>query len=150
MIDLWGGTTWTGDLKCREVNLDFAERDKYKPVLLGLSLAGNLVKPLLSLYETEWRERGYGLWGIPINWFKSQLCLSIRLSELWNAFHCRAPCRELSSGAGEEPSETGRKGRRRERYTQRNLGTLGNPGLKKPGVFRPQGLLKSSKKMYSA
>jgi hypothetical protein len=24
-------------------------------------LAGNLVKPLLSLYGTEWRERGYGL-----------------------------------------------------------------------------------------
>jgi hypothetical protein len=30
-------------------------------VLLGLSLAGNLVKPLISLYGTEWRERGYGL-----------------------------------------------------------------------------------------
>ncbi len=39
----------------------FAERDKCKPVLLGLSLAGNLVKPLLSLYGTEWRDRGYGL-----------------------------------------------------------------------------------------
>jgi hypothetical protein len=25
------------------------------------SLAGNLVEPLLSLYGTEWRERGYGL-----------------------------------------------------------------------------------------
>jgi hypothetical protein len=24
-------------------------------------LAGNPVKPLLSLYGTEWRERGYGL-----------------------------------------------------------------------------------------
>jgi hypothetical protein len=24
-------------------------------------LAGNLVKPLSSLYGTEWRERGYGL-----------------------------------------------------------------------------------------
>jgi hypothetical protein len=33
-----------------------------KPLLLGLSLAGNLVKPLFSLYWTEWRERGYGLW----------------------------------------------------------------------------------------
>jgi hypothetical protein len=32
-----------------------------KPVLLGLSLAGNLVKPLMSLYGTKWRERGYGL-----------------------------------------------------------------------------------------
>jgi hypothetical protein len=41
--------------------LVFAERDERKPVLLGLSLAGNLVKPLLSLYGTEWRERGYGL-----------------------------------------------------------------------------------------
>ena len=41
--------------------LDFAEIDQCKPVLLGLSLAGYLVKPLLSLYGTEWRERGYGL-----------------------------------------------------------------------------------------
>jgi hypothetical protein len=51
----------TGDFKSREVKLVFAERDERKPVLLGLSLAGNLVKPLLSLYGTEWRERGYGL-----------------------------------------------------------------------------------------
>jgi hypothetical protein len=36
-----------GDFKCREVKLDFAERDECKPVLLGLSLAGNLVKPLM-------------------------------------------------------------------------------------------------------
>jgi hypothetical protein len=28
-------------------------------------LAGNLVKPLLSLYGTEWRERGYRLRGKP-------------------------------------------------------------------------------------
>ena len=41
--------------------MDFAERNGSKPVLLGLSLAGNLVKPLFSLYGTEWRERGYGL-----------------------------------------------------------------------------------------
>jgi hypothetical protein len=40
---------------------DFAERDKCKPVLLRLSLAGKLEKPLLSLYGAEWRERGYGL-----------------------------------------------------------------------------------------
>ncbi len=32
----------------------FDERDQCKPVLLGLSLARNLVKPLLSLYGTEW------------------------------------------------------------------------------------------------
>ena len=36
-------------------------KNKCKPVLLRLSLAGNLEKPLLSLYGTEWRERGYGL-----------------------------------------------------------------------------------------
>ncbi len=41
--------------------MDFTEIDQCKPVLLGLSLAGYLVKPLLSLYGTEWRERGYGL-----------------------------------------------------------------------------------------
>jgi hypothetical protein len=33
-------------------------------------LAGNPVKPLLSLYGTEWRERGYGLWKV---WFWSNL-----------------------------------------------------------------------------
>jgi hypothetical protein len=43
-------------------NSIFAERDKYKPVPVRLSLAGNLEKPLMSLYGTEWRERGYGLW----------------------------------------------------------------------------------------
>jgi hypothetical protein len=41
--------------------LDFVEIDQRKLVLLGLSLAGYPVKPLLSLYGTEWRERGYGL-----------------------------------------------------------------------------------------
>jgi hypothetical protein len=40
--------------------LIFAERDKCR-VLLRLSLARNLEKPVISLYETEWRERGYGL-----------------------------------------------------------------------------------------
>jgi hypothetical protein len=34
-------------------NWIFAENDKNKPVLLRLSLAGNLVKPLISLYGTE-------------------------------------------------------------------------------------------------
>jgi hypothetical protein len=43
--------------------LDFAEIDHCKPVLLRLSLAGNLVKRLTSLYGTEWRERVYGLYG---------------------------------------------------------------------------------------
>jgi hypothetical protein len=38
----------------------FSERDKCKPVHQGLSLAGNLVKPLLSLFGTEWRVHGYG------------------------------------------------------------------------------------------
>jgi hypothetical protein len=44
--------------------MDFSERGECKPVLLGFSLAGNLVKPLLSLHGTEWRDRGYGLWGV--------------------------------------------------------------------------------------
>ncbi len=46
-----------------QMQLDFAERDKRKPVLLRLSWAGNLEKPLnrMSLYGTEWRERGYEL-----------------------------------------------------------------------------------------
>jgi hypothetical protein len=47
------------DIKCREVKTGFAERDECKPVLLRLSWAGNLEKPLMSLYGTEWRERGY-------------------------------------------------------------------------------------------
>jgi hypothetical protein len=34
---------------------------KCKPVPLRLSLAENLEIPLMSLYGTEWRERGYGL-----------------------------------------------------------------------------------------
>jgi hypothetical protein len=41
--------------------LDYAERDKCKPVLLRLSLARNLEKPVMSLYGTGWKERGYGL-----------------------------------------------------------------------------------------
>jgi hypothetical protein len=34
--------------------VDFAERDKCKPVLLRLSLAGNLEKPILSRIERSW------------------------------------------------------------------------------------------------
>jgi hypothetical protein len=56
-----GCTTRTGYFKCREVKTGFTEINICKPVPLGLSLAGNPVKPLLSLYGTEWRERGYGL-----------------------------------------------------------------------------------------
>ncbi len=44
-----------------EVKTGFTEGDQCKPVLLRLSLAGNLKKPLMSLYVTEWRERGYEL-----------------------------------------------------------------------------------------
>ncbi len=51
-----------GDLKnAGRQKLDSAERDKCKPVFLRLPLAGNLEKPLMSLYGTEWRERDYGL-----------------------------------------------------------------------------------------
>jgi hypothetical protein len=41
--------------------MDFAESDIYKSVLLRLSLTGNLEKPLMYLYGTEWREHGYVL-----------------------------------------------------------------------------------------
>jgi hypothetical protein len=44
--------------------LDFAERDKCRPVLLRLSLARNLEIPVMSLYGTGWRERGFRLWVI--------------------------------------------------------------------------------------
>jgi hypothetical protein len=62
--------------------LDFAEIDQCKPVLLGLSLAGNPVKPLLSLYGTEWRERGYGLgpqlvFTLNNRFFRHQACYSL-------------------------------------------------------------------------
>jgi hypothetical protein len=40
--------------------LDFTYRDKCKLVLLRLSLAENLEKPLMPLNGTEWRETGYG------------------------------------------------------------------------------------------
>jgi hypothetical protein len=46
-------------------NWIFAEKDKCKPVLLRLSLAGNLEKPLTFLYGNEWSERGCGLWKLP-------------------------------------------------------------------------------------
>ncbi len=37
------------------------KKDKCEPVLLRLSLAGNLKKILMSLYGIERKERGYGL-----------------------------------------------------------------------------------------
>ncbi len=62
-VSNWGGTTWTGDLKYREVKLDFfAERDKCKPVLMRLSLAGNLEKPQWDRMDGAWL--GYGLGGL--------------------------------------------------------------------------------------
>jgi hypothetical protein len=46
--------------KWREVKNGFRrKRNECKPVLLRLSLAGNLEKPLMSLYGTEWRECGF-------------------------------------------------------------------------------------------
>ena len=57
-----------GDFKCRGVKIGFCRNRSLQPGLLGLSLSGNLVKPLMSLYGTEWRERGYmdsgeSIWG---------------------------------------------------------------------------------------
>jgi hypothetical protein len=50
------------DLKCRELKLGFAERDKCKPVLMSLSLAGNLKKTLILLYGTKRRELWERAW----------------------------------------------------------------------------------------
>ncbi len=43
-----GGTTWTGDFTCREIKSGFRRKRWMQTVLLGLSLVGNLIKPLLS------------------------------------------------------------------------------------------------------
>ncbi len=50
-IVILSGTTWTGDLKCREV----------KTGILRLSLAEIWKKHFVSLYGAEYRERGCGL-----------------------------------------------------------------------------------------
>ncbi len=44
-------------------------------------MAGNLEKPLMSLYGTEWREHGYGLRNL-VKLVKNQLCPSTSLSRL--------------------------------------------------------------------
>ncbi len=55
--------TWTGDFKCREVKTGFCRNRSMQTgssgTLIGWKSGG---KPLLFLYGTEWRERGYGLW----------------------------------------------------------------------------------------
>ncbi len=53
-----GCTTWTVDFKCREVKTGFCRKRWMQTVSSG---AGNLVKPLISLYGTERRECGNGL-----------------------------------------------------------------------------------------
>ncbi len=60
-------TSFLSNNTVNKVKPGFSERDKCKPVLLRLSFAGNLEK-LMSLYETEWRERGYGLRSCIIVW----------------------------------------------------------------------------------
>jgi hypothetical protein len=71
----WGSTTWTVNLKCREVKTEFYQnrfmQTSSSETLIGCktfsfiwvcpSLAAKLEKPLLSLYGTEWNELGYGL-----------------------------------------------------------------------------------------
>jgi hypothetical protein len=71
--------------------LDFAERDKCKPVLLRLSLAGNQEKLLMSLYETEWREHGYGL-----RYYMNEHVFPLTEPDIFVLFD---PCR-LSRGSG--------------------------------------------------
>ncbi len=54
-------------------------------------MAGNLVKPLMHNYGTEWRERGYGLWTLtnlaPVTPHDSTygLCIVIQRKELLRA-----------------------------------------------------------------
>ncbi len=43
-------------------------------------MAGNPVKPLLSLYGTEWRERGYGLCAAPVRVCSTQSVLLLYVS----------------------------------------------------------------------
>jgi hypothetical protein len=55
---LRGSTIWKGCFKCREVKTGFCRNRSMQSE--RLSLAGYLVKPILSLYGTKWREHGYG------------------------------------------------------------------------------------------
>jgi hypothetical protein len=57
-------------MECREVKTGLCRNRTMQTVLLRRSLAGNPVKPFMSLFGTEWRERssestawerGYGL-----------------------------------------------------------------------------------------
>jgi hypothetical protein len=50
------GRTGTGDFKCREVKTGFFRKRSMQTDSSGLSLVGNLVKPLMSLYGNEWRD----------------------------------------------------------------------------------------------
>jgi hypothetical protein len=59
-------------------------------------LAGNLVKPLLSLYGTEWRERGYGL------------CRDTISGKITINSNSRVPATACSKGTAETPTTPGR------------------------------------------
>jgi len=63
-----GGKSWILRYQC-------------KPVLLKLLLAGNLEKPFLSLYGTEWRKRGYGLMSYRLRLEWILLYLSLQLTD---------------------------------------------------------------------
>jgi hypothetical protein len=54
-------------------------KEMSKPVLPRLSLAGDMEKPIMLLYGTEWRERGYGL--------SSQMRVKSEISEADNCFN---------------------------------------------------------------
>ncbi len=56
-----GGTTCMEDLKLQRGKNWILPKEINANRLFWLSLAGNLEKPLMSLYRTEWRERGYVL-----------------------------------------------------------------------------------------
>jgi hypothetical protein len=61
-----------------------AERNESKPVLLRHSLAGNVEKPLLSLFGTKWREHGYE--------YIAPVCINFfRQNPVFTSLHLRSP-----------------------------------------------------------
>jgi hypothetical protein len=58
-----GGTYEISDAGLSKLN--FAERDKCRPVPLRLSLARNLEKPVMSIYGTKWRKCSFRLNYVP-------------------------------------------------------------------------------------
>ncbi len=61
LVDLWGGTTWTRDLKCREVKTGFCQMKKMQTgsseIIIGYKSGKTTVIPVWDRMD----EGGYGL-----------------------------------------------------------------------------------------